>query len=416
MRRSLEERLGTPVETVDPRAAAALTDRIARGAGAARHAGAARRPAAARARRGARHDPHQPLDAAVLQRARRPPLAAASSRLVVARGDGVQRRRACFATRAATRELATQASRDEARAARSARAGRAAARERRSASRSTSRPPSAAGQRPDRSPHVLVDRALQPLRDDAARRRPDHVGAADASTASAASSLTITVVARSVDDVDEFMENLEATGAFSELLGRVEEHSTSRGCSRSTLEAVYMPTAGGRRRRTGGGADDARCKRILVEKRALDRAARARRCSSTSPCTRSSCIRSASSRPAPPIARPRPRASLQAAERDVAAARALVAGKVARRPGAGDVLRQSAAGRSGRGAAHDLRAAAGAGAQDERHVSWSARFERRTSDREGRAARRGCTSRMVLQGDYETSASSSTSSRPRRSS
>ena len=68
-------------------------------------------------------------------------------------------------------------------------------------------------------------------------------------------------------------------------------------------------------------------KRILVEKRALIVPLVARRCSATSPPTRSSSIRSASSRPARPTAPRPPPQSLQAAERELAAARALVTGK-----------------------------------------------------------------------------------------
>ena len=52
--------------------------------------------------------------------------------------------------------------------------------------------------------------------------------------------LTITLLARGVEDVDEFMENLEATGAFAELLSR-EEHVTDDGQLVSSLEAVYVP-------------------------------------------------------------------------------------------------------------------------------------------------------------------------------
>lgn len=52
--------------------------------------------------------------------------------------------------------------------------------------------------------------------------------------------LTIALLARGVEDVDEFMENLEATGAFTELLSR-EEHVTEGGQLVSSLEAVYVP-------------------------------------------------------------------------------------------------------------------------------------------------------------------------------
>ena len=52
LRRSLEDRLRTPVESVDPRTAAALTDRITAGAGTARRPDAAGGPAAAGSRGG----------------------------------------------------------------------------------------------------------------------------------------------------------------------------------------------------------------------------------------------------------------------------------------------------------------------------------------------------------------------------
>ncbi len=47
--------------------------------------------------------------------------------------------------------------------------------------------------------------------------------------------LTITVLARGVDDVNEFMERLEATGAFANLLSR-EERVTDTGQLAATLE------------------------------------------------------------------------------------------------------------------------------------------------------------------------------------
>jgi len=52
--------------------------------------------------------------------------------------------------------------------------------------------------------------------------------------------LTITVVARGVDDVDQFMEHLEATGAFKGLLSR-EERVNDDGQLEATLQAVYSP-------------------------------------------------------------------------------------------------------------------------------------------------------------------------------
>ena len=79
--------------------------------------------------------------------------------------------------------------------------------------------------------------------------------------------LTIIVSARSVDDVDTFIENLEGTGAFKPTCGQPKSISTTRGCS-SVLEAGYVP--GGRSRRAAEGrAAVTLWKRILVEKRAL---------------------------------------------------------------------------------------------------------------------------------------------------
>jgi Tfp pilus assembly protein PilN len=52
--------------------------------------------------------------------------------------------------------------------------------------------------------------------------------------------LTIGVLARSVDDVNQFMESLDATAAFTKLTP-VQEHTTDEGQIESTLEAVYVP-------------------------------------------------------------------------------------------------------------------------------------------------------------------------------
>jgi Tfp pilus assembly protein PilN len=52
--------------------------------------------------------------------------------------------------------------------------------------------------------------------------------------------LTIMVLARSVDDVNQFMENLDQTAAFTNLTP-VQEHTTEEGQIESTLEAVYVP-------------------------------------------------------------------------------------------------------------------------------------------------------------------------------
>lgn len=52
--------------------------------------------------------------------------------------------------------------------------------------------------------------------------------------------LNIVVLARGVDDVNEFMENLDATGAFLELRAR-QEHTTDDDQIESQLQTVYRP-------------------------------------------------------------------------------------------------------------------------------------------------------------------------------
>ena len=55
--------------------------------------------------------------------------------------------------------------------------------------------------------------------------------------------LTINVVARGVDDVNMFIENLEASGAFANVRP-AEEHPDDAGMLQSTLEAAYSPAVG----------------------------------------------------------------------------------------------------------------------------------------------------------------------------
>jgi type IV pilus assembly protein PilN len=54
--------------------------------------------------------------------------------------------------------------------------------------------------------------------------------------------LTIAVVARGVEDVSQFMQNLEGTGAFAGLKP-VEERFNDQGLLATTLEAQYVPGA-----------------------------------------------------------------------------------------------------------------------------------------------------------------------------
>jgi hypothetical protein len=54
--------------------------------------------------------------------------------------------------------------------------------------------------------------------------------------------LTIAVVGRRVDDIDEFIEKLEGTGAFSGMLSRSAE-PTDEGTIRAVLHGRYTPGA-----------------------------------------------------------------------------------------------------------------------------------------------------------------------------
>jgi len=55
--------------------------------------------------------------------------------------------------------------------------------------------------------------------------------------------LMITVSAKTVDDVSTFIENLEQTGAFANIRP-ADERTDEAGLLASTLEAVYLPSAG----------------------------------------------------------------------------------------------------------------------------------------------------------------------------
>jgi hypothetical protein len=55
--------------------------------------------------------------------------------------------------------------------------------------------------------------------------------------------LVINVTARSVDDVNAFIVNLENTGAFMNIRP-ADERTDETGMLQSSLEAVYLPTAG----------------------------------------------------------------------------------------------------------------------------------------------------------------------------
>jgi Tfp pilus assembly protein PilN len=56
------------------------------------------------------------------------------------------------------------------------------------------------------------------------------------------SRVSLVVLGRKTEDVDEFMEKLEATGVFEHVLPRNQER-TDDGLLRQTLEADYVPSA-----------------------------------------------------------------------------------------------------------------------------------------------------------------------------
>jgi Tfp pilus assembly protein PilN len=54
--------------------------------------------------------------------------------------------------------------------------------------------------------------------------------------------LMVNVVSRNSDDVDKFMENLDATGAFADLGSHLDEHVTEQNLLETTIEMVYVPS------------------------------------------------------------------------------------------------------------------------------------------------------------------------------
>jgi Tfp pilus assembly protein PilN len=54
--------------------------------------------------------------------------------------------------------------------------------------------------------------------------------------------LTLNVVSRTSDDIDKFMENLEATSAFAELGSHLDEHVNDQGLLETMIEMLYVPS------------------------------------------------------------------------------------------------------------------------------------------------------------------------------
>jgi Tfp pilus assembly protein PilN len=56
--------------------------------------------------------------------------------------------------------------------------------------------------------------------------------------------LSITIVARGAEDVSSFLDNLERTGVFSDVGGKLEERVNDQGQLVISLETVYRPAVG----------------------------------------------------------------------------------------------------------------------------------------------------------------------------
>jgi Tfp pilus assembly protein PilN len=68
-------------------------------------------------------------------------------------------------------------------------------------------------------------------------------------------SLTVSVVSKSVEDLNTFLNNLEMTRAFDRIGSAIDERVNDQGLIAASVEAVYKPSAGhvaGRQQSRGG--------------------------------------------------------------------------------------------------------------------------------------------------------------------
>jgi Tfp pilus assembly protein PilN len=56
--------------------------------------------------------------------------------------------------------------------------------------------------------------------------------------------LTITIVARSVEDISQLMDRLQRTGAFTQVGKNIEERVNEQGLIQATIDVVYLPESG----------------------------------------------------------------------------------------------------------------------------------------------------------------------------
>ena len=66
--------------------------------------------------------------------------------------------------------------------------------------------------------------------------------------------LTIAIIARGAEDVSEFMDNMQRTGAFTQVGGTLEERMNDEGQLQVSLETIYLPMTGHTAGAGGGGA------------------------------------------------------------------------------------------------------------------------------------------------------------------
>jgi len=65
--------------------------------------------------------------------------------------------------------------------------------------------------------------------------------------------LTISIVARNVDDINQLMERLEKTGAFAHVGSTIDEHVTEEGQIQAVIDVEYVPDSGHATGRGEGG-------------------------------------------------------------------------------------------------------------------------------------------------------------------
>ena len=238
LRRSLQERLTTPVETVDPRTAA-TPHRPDRGrAGAARHADTARRPVAARAgRRMIRTN----LSTRPFYNERIVHIWLLAFLVVVIAATAFNVTRILQYSQSDTRAEHAGGTR------RSPRRGAPAAAAR---LRTTVDPQQIEfASLEARQANDLIDRrtfSWTELFNKLESTLPDDVRITSfrSKVDKGQIVLTIAIVARGAEDVSKFMDNMKSTGAFTEVGATLEERMNEDGQLQASLEVIYLPMVG----------------------------------------------------------------------------------------------------------------------------------------------------------------------------